>query len=288
MIYAYTGKMFTLGIRENVLYAKILDAQKFMHKALEARQIFCSTDIDPYHSGFIGVENSIITTKRGSLASKQCSANPIWGVKFLRWFETIGLKCGDKVFLSVSSSFPALVYSCIAACEARELCGVLCVSLGSSSWGANRPELNMSVILELLTQGGFMNMRPELYTLGGKNENAENMSHEGREYLIRTMQGKPLEMRNSLQEITALKAKYISGSKLVINIGGNASFPGYCEPYVPVPSGVIMPDEKIDCGNGLAAIALRAGIPVINIREVKSLAEKFGISSKRLRGYSLL
>ena len=267
-----------MTFRERKLYRKILSAQKFLWHCLKSSGIPIDETTDPNHSGFIGVETSITTTTKGSLASKQCAANPLWGVQFLRWFDELGIRRGSKVFLSVSSSFPALVYSCIAACELFGLETVMCVSLGSSSWGANRPELNMSVILELLTQAGFMKTCPKLYTLGGKNENAENMPAEGREYLIRIMKGKNLEVRNSLQEIVDLKTKYIAGAKLAVNIGGNASFPGYCEPYVPLRSGVIMPDEKIDCGNGLAAIALRTGIPVINIREVKSLAEKCRIS----------
>ncbi len=269
-----------MTLSEHELHRKILSAQKFLWHYLQISVLTSHENHpspDPNHTGFIGIANSIITTTAGSLPAKQCSTNPLWAIHFLHWFESLGLTRDDQVFLSVSSSFPALVYSCIAACEFFGLEAVLCVSLGSSSWGANRPELNMSVILELLTHGGFMQTRPELFTLGGKNENADNMPPEGRDYLIRIMHSKHLEIRSTLQEIVDMKAKYIPGSKLVINIGGNASFPGYAEPYEPVPSGLIMPDEKIHNTNGLAGIALRSGIPVINIREIQSLAEKFGI-----------
>ena len=86
----------------------------------------------------------------------------------------------------------------------------------------------------------------------------------------------------------ALKAQHIPGSKLVINIGGNASFMGYGDNFADIPSGVIMPGDNIDFGNGLAGIALKAGIPFINIRSLKGLAEKCGINysraSKKIRG----
>ena len=129
-------------------------------------------------------------------------------------------------------------------------------------------------MLELLTENGFMTTRPRLYTLGGKNENAENMTPEGRDYLISSLKGKPLIIGKTLQEIVDRKAEYIPGSKVMMNIGGNASFMGVYEARREIPSGVILPEEKIDCGNGLAGMALRAGVPVINLREIMRLAEE--------------
>ena len=268
------------------MYEKIEDAQRYLYHELEARNIH--PENDPFKSGFIGLNDSITTTTKGSLTSKQCSTDPLWGVQFLRWFDELGIKSGDKVFLSVSSSFPGLDYSCIAACEMRGLNPVLCVSLGASSWGANRPDMNMADILDVLRAGGYMNIQPEFWTLGGLNENADNMNPKGREILISSMKGRNLEIRSTLQEIVALKAQHIPGSKLVINIGGNASFMGYGDNFADIPSGVIMPGDNIDFGNGLAGIALKAGIPFINIRSLKGLAEKCGINysiaSEKIRG----
>ena len=267
----------SLNPEERKLYGKLLSAQKYLWSELGRRGLERNEDFDPYHSGFIGEEYSAITTTMGNLAAKQCSTNPLWAVQFMRWFTGLGLKSGDRVYISASSSFPAMVYSCIAASESLGLDVVLCVSLGSSTWGANRPEFPLSAILASLRSAGFMNVRPSIYTLGGENENAGNMSEEGRDILIDAVKGEELIMGKSLQEIIDIKAKYLEGSKVFVNIGGNASSMGMDSMSLNIPAGLVMPDENIDGGNGLAGIALRQGVPVIHVLNLKGLADRCGI-----------
>lgn len=263
----------SLTLEERRLYDKILSAQRFLWLTHSQQD----EGIDPYHSGFIGEEYSITTTTMGSLESKQCATDPLWAVQFLRWFGELGLNAGDKVYVSASSSFPAMVYACIAACESRGLDVVLCVSLGSSMWGANRPDFPLSVMLDSLRSGGFLRVRPRLYTLGGENENADNMPEEGREILMGSVKGDELVTGKTLQEIIDIKAKYLTDTKLFINIGGNASSMGMDSMSLNIPSGLVLPNSNIDGGNGLAGLALRQGVPVIHVLNLKGLAAKCGI-----------
>lgn len=270
---------------ERRLYAKVESAQKFLWSELEARGLERDEESDPNHSGFIGVEYSPITTTLGSLKSKQCSTDPLWSVQFMRWLRELGLSPGDTVFISSSSSFPGILYSAVAACEYLGLEVRLCVSLGSSTWGANRPGFTCSMMLDALRSGGFMKARPELYTLGGENENAGNMPEEGREILEGSLSSHDtLLTRNTLQEIINIKAKLIPGSKVFVNIGGNASSMGLDSMSLNLPPGLVRPESGIDGGDGLAGLALRSGIPVIHILNLKRLADECGIDFNERRG----
>ena len=261
-----------LSPQELRLYRKILSAQQFLWEA-----IGFDDEHDPYHSGFIGADFNAITTRPGSLPAKQCSTDPLWAVQFMRWFGELGLSFGDKVLVSASSSFPAMVYSCLAACEELGLDVTLMLSLGSSSWGANRPGLNMAEILGILRGGSFLDVRPSVMTLGGKNENADGMNDSAKNILQGKVRGEELVSGLTLDELTELKSRSINGKKLVVNIGGNASSMGTDAMRLELPAGIVRPEDGLDGGNGLAGKALRAGVPVLHVLNLKMLAEKCGI-----------
>ena len=265
----------TLSPSERKLYRKILSAQQFLWDSVST-----DSEHDPYHSGFIGVEFSEVTTTIGSLPAKQCSTDPLWSVQFMRWFSELGLTRGDKVLVSASSSFPAMVYSCLAACEEMELDVTFMLSLGASTWGANRPGLNFAEILRILRRGGFLKTSPSLVTLGGTNENADGMDSEAK--LI--LQGNEEVVSGlTLDELVALKSESIASCSLLVNIGGNASSMGTDSMSLNLPAGIVRPSDGFDGGNGLAGNALRAGVPVLHVLNLKGLAEKCGIDFEHRR-----
>ena len=281
IIYIFFHNSLTQSERK--LYNRILSAQKYLYDYLENSGLEINNDI--YKSGFIGVEYSEITTTIGSLESKQCSNNPLWALQFIRWFHELGLKQGDKIIISASSSFPAMVYSCLAACESEKLDVTLLLSLGSSTWGANRPELTFSQILDTLNHGGYTKIRPSLYTLGGVNENAEDLSPEAREILKNSIKNQNLLLTGkTLDEIVNIKSQYLNESKLLINIGGNASSMGNDTYSLNLKPGIIFPNKNINGGNGLVGNALRQNIPVIHVLNLKGLAEQCGIDFSKRTG----
>ena len=257
----------TMNSTESRLYRKILSA---LWDAVGS-----DAENDPYRSGFIGVEFSEITTTMGSLPAKQCSTDPLWAVQFLRWFGELGLQRGDRVLVSASSSFPAMVYSCLSACEELGLDITFMLSLGSSSWGANREGLNLCEMLKILRRGGFLKTRP--CTLGGTNENADGMDSSAKTTLQGTVSDDEMVKGLTLDELVALKSEYIAGCKLVVNIGGNASSMGTDSMSLNLPAGIVRPSDSLDGGNGLAGNALRAGVPVLHVLNLRGLSEKCGI-----------
>ena len=227
---------------------------------------------DIFHSGFIGVENSIITTRSGNLRAKQYSTKPEWTKIFINWFYEAGLKSGDNIFISSSSSFPAMLCSCLIAAENFGLQIKLCVSLGSSSWGANRPELLSADILKILHDNGFIKTLPEFYTLGGINENGGGFSREAIKILSRV---ENIFINHDLEEAVKIKLPFINNSRLVISIGGNASSMGRDLNALNIPPGLNFSSDN--AGNGIAGIALRNNIPVIHVSKIIELAKKFDL-----------
>ena len=64
------------------------------------------TDIN--RTGFIGLENSVITTSLGHLEAKRTAANPNFAAAVVRMLKQAGVGRGDAVAVGASGSFPAL------------------------------------------------------------------------------------------------------------------------------------------------------------------------------------
>ncbi len=287
---------FSSGIRgfsaeEARLYRKVLSAQDHLWRELEKRGIVLDTASDPDKSGFIGVEWSSITTTLGSLESKRNAGDPLWAVQNLRWFEELGLETGDRIVVLSSSSFPGMLFSVLAAAEARGLAVDLAVSLGASTWGANRPEAPWPVLGQILREGGFMTTKPRFYTLGGGGENGGGMPDEGVALLEKAVrgdggpEGMELFRSPSLSAVIDRKLSLLEGTsgqkaKLVVNIGGSEANMGRGEAAVALPPGLLFPDEKTTAtaGDGVIGLALQRGIRVLHLLNLQLLADRTGIA----------
>lgn len=282
-----------LSAEESRLYHKVESAQAFLWDALEQGGISPDVGPDPYRSGFIGVEWSVTTTTLGSLEAKRCATDPLWAVRALRWFDAQGLKEGDRIVVLASSSFPGLLYSVLAAAEARGLRVGLAVSLGSSTWGANRPEAPWPVLAGILRRGGFLGLdaKPAFYTLGGEEENGLGMPEEARALLAETARSDGVELfRNAtLDEAIDRKMRLIGGdgseapAKLVVSVGGAEGNIGTDPAAMSLVPGVLAPGEGPHAGNGVIGMALRAGRPVLYLLNLRVLAEAEGIGWEERR-----
>lgn len=236
-----------------------------------------SEDTDRLRTGFIGMGWSPLTTTLGGLEAKRTSANPLWATQFLDWFDDLGLRAGDKIVVYSSSSFPAMLFSAIAAAESRQLEILLAVSLGSSTWGANRPEFTWIQMSDVLREGGYIKTRPAFYTLGGAGENGREFSSD----IARTLaemserEGTPLVTSETLEGIIRYKLdKLIEFQpKLFISIGGSNANLGDSIDAPDIPNGLLQPKNAVAYpADGVIAGALSAGIPAMNILNIKKLA----------------
>lgn len=238
---------------------------------------------DRLKTGFIGVEWSNLTTTLGSLEAKRTSADPLWAAQFLDWFDKLGLKAGDPVVIYSSSSFPAMLFSAVVAAENAGLRVLLAVSLGSSTWGANREDFPWPSMWKVLTDGGYVKTRPVFYTPGGAAEAGSNLEPEIMQMfsLISEAEGIPLIIPRTLAEAVDYKSERMIefAPKLFISIGGSNANLGDSADAAEIPNGLLLPGGTYSypTGDGIISRALISGIPTLNILNIRQLAAESGI-----------
>lgn len=238
---------------------------------------------DRLKTGFIGVEWSPLTTTLGNLEAKRTSCNPLWAAQFLDWFDELGLKPGDPIVIYSSSSFPGLLFSAIVAAESRELEILLAVSLGSSMWGANRPEFTWVQISQTLLRSGSIKTRAAFYTPGGAAESGRDMPAEVIQLLseISDAEGTPLIILEKIEQVIQYKSQKMLAfkPKLLISIGGSNANLGDSAEAADIPNGLLLPNDNgsYPRGDGVIAVALSSGIPTLNMLNIRKLALESGI-----------
>ncbi len=278
-----------LGPEEKRALSAIRSGQRVLWQEMAAKGLTDPVH-DPDKTGFIGLNWSATSTTLGSLPAKRNACDPLWGARTLRWFDSLGLRRGDRVLVLSSASFPGLLYAVLAAAEARGLDIDLVVSLGSSEWGANRPEAPWPVLAHILRGHGLLKTKARFYTLGGDNENGGGMPEEGVEALENAAreEGVPLVRAPGLEAVMEHKLALLEPldrprAKLVINIGGSHANLGRDEAVTSLRNGLLFPKEAPAAGDGVIARTLKQGVPVLHLLHLRSLARKAGIDYETRR-----
>ena len=123
--------------------------------------------LDTNDTGLIGVEYTDITTTLGSLAAKRTSTNPAFAAVVVDMLDRAGVRRGDAVAVSFSGSFPALNIAVLSAARALDLRPVIISSVGSSTYGANQPEMTWLDMERVLAEAGLFPYRSIAASLGG-------------------------------------------------------------------------------------------------------------------------
>ena len=277
----YLAAPAVLTTEERMLWEKVRAAQQHLSQWREHNGTATSRESDPFNCGLIGVEWSGITTTLGDLTSKRTSCNPAWAVQFSRWFQELGLKPGDHIAIYSSGSFPALLLNTLAAAEVMQLKPLLIVSLGSSTWGANHPDIPWPVLAAELRRSGFIRHRADYYTLGGDGELGHGFSPEG-EALLRTAAkdtGVELLTAGNLEEMIAVKSDLLERhqARLFVSIGGSHANLGDALEVLRMQPGLVPSADVELAGNGVIGTAMRKNIPVIHMLNIRSLSSMVGI-----------
>lgn len=235
--------------------------------------------------GLIGVEYSEITTTVGHKDAKTLSTAADFPALAVQWLLEAGVKRGDAVAVNASGSFPALVIASLAATEAVGARPLLIASLGSSSWGANRPEFTWAH-METRLRGAFPAWKSVAMSLGGDGDEALGMSPEGRAALYGAITGSGVPMlvpgpgEDAVSSRMRLWKERNGGElpALLINIGGNEAFWGPGGHDAPAAEGLLRPGEAGTAGGGVGGRFHREGRPVIHLLNIKRMAVAYGIS----------
>ena len=143
----------------NEAYEKMKSMSMEIKNERIRRGIPIDKNLDVNETGLIGEEWSGITTTLGNLESKRTSTNPDFAALLVKLFKEKGLKKGDIIAANLSSSFPALNLSLIAAADTLGLEAVMVNSVGSSTYGGNIEEFTYIDMENYLFSKGIIRNR---------------------------------------------------------------------------------------------------------------------------------
>ena len=125
---------------------------------------------DPYGSGLIGREWTEMTTTLGHVEAKRSTLNPNFAALLVTLLQEANVGSGDSIVLASSGSFPGLLLASLSAAKAMGLHCQTILSLGASSYGANRMDLNILDIYNLLMNNELVTDPPVAVSLGGEQD----------------------------------------------------------------------------------------------------------------------
>ena len=273
---------------------QMLQAAGFMEEALAAvrkcqleKGIIPDRSSDPNQTGLIGLEHSPLTTSIGNLEAKRTTTNPNFAALVVLLLKEAGAGPGDRIAVGASSSFPALIIAVQAAAKALDLEPRIVCSLGASQWGANRPDFHWLDIQDCLLNSGVFSFQPVALSLGGEGDTGEDMSPEGRVFLLEEMEtsGIPIiqepDLGLNVEARMQLFEKSPGGKKIkaFINIGGSWANMGLDSAVLELKPGLArirqLPSRE---KRGVIFEMAERGVPVVHLLYVKGLVERYGLS----------
>jgi len=211
---------------------------------------------DPSSSGIIGRNLSPITSVVGYLAAKQTSANPNFAAAFVHMMKRLKLEKGDRVAIGASSSFPALNLATLVSCRVLKLRCVMISSVSASMYGANDPRLTWLDMERIAYREGFVNTRSVAASIGGADDNGEQMSPAGVRLILKAIK------RNKVPLIRGGEASVGSHfTKVLFRPGINRRLP-----RKPIP------DEGV-----MTLMMKKHDIPLLHVSGVSRIADRYGL-----------
>lgn len=278
------------GYRSGPEYIK---AAELMQESLDLISSYCTdnninTDKirDPYYSGLIGPEMSEITTTIGHLEAKRSTINPNFASLIVGLLKDAGVKQGDTIAIGSSGSFPALLIASLSAAIAMDIHPMIIMSIGSSSYGANNIDFNLTDIFSLLYDNNIVDFKPVAVSLGGEKDIGE----EFESYVVDKLRsditelGVPLLNESNLEKNVCQRELFYflnkdSGIKAFINTGGSFSNMGTSALSLKLIPGLIFrstlpPVEK----RGMIFTMLANKIPVIHLLYIKGIVQEYNLA----------
>ncbi len=273
---------------------QMLQAAGFMEEALAAvrkcqleKGIIPDRSSDPNQTGLIGLEHSPLTTSIGNLEAKRTTTNPNFAALVVLLLKEAGTRPGDRIAVGASSSFPALIIAVQAAAKALDLEPRIICSLGASQWGANRPDFHWLDIQGCLLNSGVFSFQPAALSLGGERDTGEDMSPEGRAFLLKETEASGIpfirepDLRRNVEARMQLFEKNAGGKKIIafINIGGSWANMGLDSSVLELKPGLArirqLPQRK---KRGVIFEMAERSVPVVHLLYIKGLVERYGLS----------
>jgi len=243
--------------------------------------------VDPNHTALVGVEYSDMVTTLGSADAKRSTTNPNVAGLVVQLLIEAGVKQGDTIAVGCSGSFPALAVATLAATKTLGVHPVIVLSLGSSSFGADRVDWTLLDILGLLKSKHLVDVSFAGVSLGGAADVGNDFEPETRKMLAEKMNlsGIPIINEPDLVRNVARRmgiyfgATGARGIAAFVNIGGSQADLGIDPIILKLEPGVnrqITLPEKEERYGVVFAMAKRH-IPVVYLLHIKGLMLKYGL-----------
>jgi poly-gamma-glutamate system protein len=245
-------------------------------------------ELDPNETGLIGDEFTDITTSVGNLEAKRTATNPAFAALMVRYFEEAGLRPGDVIAVGASGSFPALIIATLSAARALDLEPITIYSIGASMYGATLPDFTFVDMLALLNQERVLPYALAAVSLGGDRDAGEGtlfvdgkrvMEEIARRAGVQVIREDTVEgsIRRRLEVYGALAAG--RPIRCFVNLGGATPNYGNTLSSLEFPNGLVMrpPIMSAAPDRGLIFEFSAAGVPVINLLDVRGLALRHGL-----------
>jgi poly-gamma-glutamate system protein len=243
--------------------------------------------LDLNHTGLVGPEVTDMVTTLGSIEAKRSTTNPNVAGLLVAMLEEGGVVRGDTIAVGCSGSFPALAIAAISASQALGIHPVMIVSLGSSSFGANRTEWTLLDILESMRGAGLTEVVPAAVSLGGARDVGREFEPETKAALMKKISRSGLTFLNESdlrQNVAGRMAVYFgpSGKRKIsafVNIGGSFADLGTDPAILKLEPGVnrTMQLPEHEERYGVVFAMAKRHIPVIHILHIKGLLLKYGL-----------
>lgn len=246
-------------------------------------------------SRIIGEEYTPITTTLGAFDAKVLSTSPDFAAVAVDMLFNANVHASDVVAVNMSSSFPALNIAVIAAIDTVGAKPIIVSSVGSSMWGANRPEYTWADMENSLVTSGIWKWKSSATGIGGGQDMGSGLTEEGNQMIRQAIErsGVPLlESRNledAINQRLDIYRKNNDGDlpKVLINIGGSHVIFGKSGHDFSLRQGLNKGFYPLLAGNdGLAAKFINAKIPVIHFININRLATQYDIRSANEIGKS--
>jgi len=251
-----------------------LQSFRAIKDVINTLEISINSAFDPNETGLIGIPYSAITTGKGDLNAKLTSTNPNFAALIVKLIKEAGLKKNDIAAVSFTGSFPALNIAVLSAIKVLELDPVIITSVGSTMWGANRPQFTYLDMERILNQKGLHDFKTAAASIGIEDDISKECSREGRKSIEESIMRNNISFLKSRHLDEAIRKRieiYRNGGdvKLFINVADGAT--SLADGHVS--SGFVKPGE-IKLKKGILAYFSKLGVPVINLTDVTCLAQK--------------
>ena len=160
--------------------------------------------------------------------SKLLTTHPNFAAVIVEYFYDAEISSGDTIAVSMTGSFPGANLALLSVCETMNITPMIMSSAGSSAWGANRVDLSWPIIESYLFDNNFLKNRSIVYSMGGDNDNGDNLSDKGIEILESSIPNN-VNFINEFSLIDNISKKInffdskSSNYSMYVNIGGGAS-----------------------------------------------------------------